>query len=188
MQASLLSKHVTGKSPTAGRMKQRQTIVSMMGHSVVRRQLCELLCEGARFFIRTSRPKDLGVLQPPVNQQRRSVSLSEISRNRSDNELTVHFINQNNEKKTIVSKEGETLLNVVKQNFDIDGFGTCEGCLSCSTCHLIFHDKTFEILDDAKEEELDMLDLAFGRTQTSRMGCQICLKKSLDGMTVKIPK
>ncbi|CAG8793806.1 11756_t:CDS:2, partial [Acaulospora morrowiae] len=33
----------------------------------------------------------------------------------------------------------------------------------------------------------DMLDLAFGLTETSRLGCQIVMRKDLDGITVTIP-
>ena len=32
-----------------------------------------------------------------------------------------------------------------------------------------------------------MLDLAFGLTETSRLGCQVKMTKELDGMTVKLP-
>jgi 2Fe-2S ferredoxin len=32
-----------------------------------------------------------------------------------------------------------------------------------------------------------MLDLAFGLTQTSRLGCQIIMCDELDGLTVKLP-
>ena len=37
------------------------------------------------------------------------------------------------------------------------------------------------------KEEDDMLDLAFGLTQTSRLGCQIVLTKDLDGLEVTLP-
>jgi 2Fe-2S ferredoxin len=33
-----------------------------------------------------------------------------------------------------------------------------------------------------------MLDLAFGLTKTSRLGCQIIMRDELDGIVVKIPK
>ncbi|NXV87493.1 ADX protein, partial [Calonectris borealis] len=66
--------------------------------------------------------------------------------------------------------------------------GACEGTLACSTCHLIFEDHIFEKLDAITDEEMDMLDLAYGLTETSRLGCQICLKKSMDGMTVRVPE
>jgi 2Fe-2S ferredoxin len=32
-----------------------------------------------------------------------------------------------------------------------------------------------------------MLDLAFGLTQTSRLGCQIIISEELDGLTVSLP-
>jgi ferredoxin-2, mitochondrial len=33
----------------------------------------------------------------------------------------------------------------------------------------------------------DMLDLAFGLTETSRLGCQIKMTKDIDGIVVKLP-
>jgi 2Fe-2S ferredoxin len=35
---------------------------------------------------------------------------------------------------------------------------------------------------------MDMLELAFGLTPTSRLGCQITIDDSLDGLTVKVPE
>ena len=32
-----------------------------------------------------------------------------------------------------------------------------------------------------------MLDLAFGLTKTSRLGCQIVMTEELDGLTVRLP-
>lgn len=32
-----------------------------------------------------------------------------------------------------------------------------------------------------------MLDLAFGLTETSRLGCQIKMSKEIDGIVVKLP-
>ncbi|ELW64232.1 Adrenodoxin, mitochondrial [Tupaia chinensis] len=65
--------------------------------------------------------------------------------------------------------------------------GACEGTLACSTCHLIFEKHIFEKLEPITDDENDMLDLAFGLTDRSRLGCQICLKKSRDNRTVRVP-
>jgi 2Fe-2S ferredoxin len=46
----------------------------------------------------------------------------------------------------------------------------------------------FDRLDAATEAEEDMLDLAFGLTATSRLGCQIIMRQELDGLTVSLPK
>ena len=45
--------------------------------------------------------------------------------------------------------------------------GACEGTLACSTCHLIFSKEDYDKLpEEPTDEELDMLDLAYGLTDT----------------------
>ena len=65
--------------------------------------------------------------------------------------------------------------------------GACEGSLACSTCHVIVESEWFDKLDEASEREEDMLDLAFGLTHTSRLGCQIKITEELDGLVVTLP-
>ena len=65
--------------------------------------------------------------------------------------------------------------------------GTCEGQMACSTCHVIVAGEWFDRLEEASEEEEDMLDLAAGVARTSRLSCQIDLTEEMDGLTVTIP-
>jgi len=90
---------------------------------------------------------------------------------------------------SVQGAEGDSLLDmVVDHNIDIDGFGACEGTLACSTCHLILSQKDYdEIPDQPTDEEYDMLDLAYGLTDTSRLGCQIFLTKDLNNLVVDVP-
>ena len=81
---------------------------------------------------------------------------------------------------------GQTVLEVAHQN-DIDLEGACEGSLACSTCHVGVDPGWFGRLEDPSEDEEDMLDLAFGLTKTSRLGCQITLTEELDGLTLQLP-
>jgi ferredoxin, 2Fe-2S len=81
---------------------------------------------------------------------------------------------------------GLSVLEIAHKN-NIDLEGACEGSLACSTCHVIIEDKFFSKLEDASEEEEDMLDLAFGLTKTSRLGCQIIMSQDLDGLEVHLP-
>lgn len=87
-------------------------------------------------------------------------------------------------------KVGETMLDVVvNYNLDLDGFGACEGTLTCSTCHVVFTEEDYNKLPDKPGgEECDMLELAHELTPTSRLGCQIVLSDDLDGVEVKIPE
>ncbi|KAM4710834.1 adrenodoxin-like isoform 1-T2 [Anableps anableps] len=108
---------------------------------------------------------------------------------RSDSKVTVHFINRDGEKITVKASPGDSLLDVViNEDLDFDGFGACEGTLACSTCHLIFDEEMYKKLGPVTDEEMDMLDLAYGLTETSRLGCQICLTKSLDGVVARVPE
>jgi 2Fe-2S ferredoxin len=70
---------------------------------------------------------------------------------------------------------------------DVDVEGACEGSLACSTCHVIVDPEWYDKLEEPSEEEEDMLDLAFGLTHTSRLGCQIRMTEELDGLTVTLP-
>ena len=100
---------------------------------------------------------------------------------------SVTFINKDDTETTINAQAGLSLLEVAHSN-NIDLEGACEGSLACSTCHLIVADEWFDKLPPAEEDEEDMLDLAFGLTKTSRLGCQIIMRDELDGIVVKIPK
>ena len=96
------------------------------------------------------------------------------------------FINVDGSKVEVDAPVGLSVLEIARAN-DIDIEGACEGSLACSTCHVIVAPVDFERLAEASEDEEDMLDLAFGLTATSRLGCQIIIREELDGLTVALP-
>ena len=81
---------------------------------------------------------------------------------------------------------GLSVLEIAHKN-KIDLEGACEGSLACSTCHVVVDATFFDKLETPAEEEEDMLDLAFGLTHTSRLGCQIIMSDALDGLVVSLP-
>lgn len=98
----------------------------------------------------------------------------------------ITFIKLDNTSVSIDAPVGLSVLEIAHQN-NIDLEGACEGSLACSTCHVIVDENWFDMLCDATEDEEDMLDLAFGLTSTSRLGCQIMMTDELDGLTVRLP-
>ena len=96
------------------------------------------------------------------------------------------FIDPDGTRHEVDAPEGLSLLEIAREN-DIDIEGACDGSLACSTCHVIVDAPWFDGLAEASEEEEDMLDLAFGLTRTSRLGCQIRMTEDLDGLTVTLP-
>ncbi|XP_060568551.1 2Fe-2S ferredoxin-like isoform X2 [Ruditapes philippinarum] len=101
--------------------------------------------------------------------------------------ITVYFIDRDGDKVAAIATVGTTFLDVAIHN-DVELEGACEGTLACSTCHLIFEQKDYDKLpQEPTDEELDMLDLAYGLADTSRLGCQIIVTKDMDGLTVRVP-
>mmetsp|Transcript_27457 Transcript_27457/g.40555 ORF Transcript_27457/g.40555 Transcript_27457/m.40555 type:complete len:151 (+) Transcript_27457:139-591(+) len=101
--------------------------------------------------------------------------------------IQVAFLQPDDSKRTVDAIVGESLLQTAHRN-DIDLEGACEGVCACSTCHLILPIKMYDKLDEPSEEEEDMLDMAFGLTETSRLGCQIIIDKDMDGVELEMPK
>src|SRR5205809_2998603 len=96
------------------------------------------------------------------------------------------FIKPNGERVEVDAPLGLSVLEIAHRN-NIDLEGACEGSLACSTCHVIVDPEWYDLLKEASEDEEDMLDLAFGLTATSRLGCQIIITEELDGLVVRLP-
>ena len=76
---------------------------------------------------------------------------------------------------------GENLLDVMVDNKLVDE-------LQPGFDPLIFSEEDYKKLEEPTDEELDMLDLAYGLTETSRLGCQVKMEKELDGIIVNVPE
>ena len=87
-----------------------------------------------------------------------------------------------------VAVENGTTVMEAGRNANLGIEGTCGGCLSCATCHVIVDPAWFPKTGAPGEDELDMLDLAFGLSETSRLGCQIEMSDDLDGLKVAVPE
>lgn len=96
------------------------------------------------------------------------------------------FVTPDGGRKEIDAPQGLSILEIAHMN-SIDLEGACEGSLACSTCHVVIDPEWYELLPEASEDEEDMLDLAFGLTHTSRLGCQVIMTPELDGITVSLP-
>jgi ferredoxin, 2Fe-2S len=99
---------------------------------------------------------------------------------------TMTFVYADGTEKTVDAPIGVSVLEIAhKHHIPLEG--ACEGSLACSTCHVVIDDAYYDKLKPATEDEEDMLDLAFGLTHTSRLGCQIIISDALDGLRVMLP-
>jgi 2Fe-2S ferredoxin len=96
------------------------------------------------------------------------------------------FIQPDGTRTEVEAPEGLSVLEIAHRN-KIELEGACEGSLACSTCHIVVAQEWYDKLAAASDDEEDMLDLAFGLTSTSRLGCQVIMKSDLDGLVVTLP-
>ncbi|KAL7625861.1 mitochondrial matrix iron-sulfur protein [Parahypoxylon ruwenzoriense] len=102
-------------------------------------------------------------------------------------ELYVTFIDKDEREHKLAVSAGDNLLDIAQAN-DLEMEGACGGSCACSTCHVIVMDEDYyDKMPEPEDDENDMLDLAFGLTETSRLGCQVVMTKELNGLRVKLP-
>ncbi|KAF2648888.1 ferredoxin [Lophiostoma macrostomum CBS 122681] len=101
-------------------------------------------------------------------------------------ERTVTFIDKEGHSYEFKVADGDNLLDIAQAN-DLEMEGACGGSCACSTCHVIVESDHYDAMEEPDDDENDMLDLAFGLTETSRLGCQVKMSKKLDGLVVKLP-
>lgn len=105
----------------------------------------------------------------------------------STDTVPITYILRDGEEQQVDAPIGTDLMQVAHDN-DIDLEGACGGELACATCHLIFEKEIYDTLPEKLDEEDDMLDLAGPElTDTSRLGCQICVRENFAGTKVIIP-
>jgi len=102
------------------------------------------------------------------------------------NTVKLTWVNPEGQETTVPATEGETLLeNAHKNGIDLEG--ACEGSLACSTCHVVLEENIYDSREEPTADEEDMLDLAFGLTPTSRLGCQIKVTPDMDRAKITLP-
>lgn len=115
----------------------------------------------------------------PLNQEERTKA--------NGSRLHITFIDKEGEEYKFAVSEGDNLLDIAQAN-DLEMEGACGGSCACSTCHVIVtEDNFYDKMPEPEDDENDMLDLAFGLTETSRLGCQVKMTKELDGLVVRLP-
>lgn len=79
--------------------------------------------------------------------------------------VSFSFIESTGTKVVVTGDIGKSVLDVAVAH-DVNIEGACGGELACSTCHVVVKKELFDLLPKKKEEEDDMLDLAWGLKDT----------------------
>ena len=98
-------------------------------------------------------------------------------------------------KVTIIDREGQEHvlegptdmnMNIMElcKAYELPVKGECGGMAMCATCQCYLESETD--LPEQSDAELDMLDQAFFVKGNSRLGCQIHLDESIDGIVLRL--
>lgn len=101
-------------------------------------------------------------------------------------ELHITFITKEGDQINVEAAAGDNLMDIA-QAHGLDVEGACGGSCACSTCHMIVDPEFYDEIPEPSDDENDMLDLAFGLTETSRLGCQVLMAPELDGVRIALP-
>ncbi|KAK4197720.1 putative adrenodoxin, mitochondrial precursor [Triangularia verruculosa] len=125
--------------------------------------------------------------QPRTLSTSASLFHGHVSTPKPGEEIWITIIDKDGLEHKIATCKGDNLLDIAQAN-DLEMEGACGGSCACSTCHVIIEDPDYyDKMPEPDDDENDMLDLAFGLTETSRLGCQVSMSPELDGMRVKLP-
>ena len=102
-----------------------------------------------------------------------------------DNTIKVHIIDRDN-KEHILEGHTDMSMNIMElcKAYELPVVGECGGMAMCATCQCYLESDT--LLPEQSDDELDMLDQAFYVKNESRLGCQIQLDQSIDGIVLRL--
>jgi ferredoxin len=101
------------------------------------------------------------------------------------NEIKVFIIDRDGVKHELVGPT-DMNMNIMElcKAYDLPVLGECGGMAMCATCQCYLESDT--ALTEQSDSELDMLDQAFFVKPNSRLGCQIHLDESIDGIVLRL--
>lgn len=84
----------------------------------------------------------------------------------------------------IEAQAGKSICDVLLEN-DVHIEHACEKSCACTTCHVIVREG-YDSLNEPKEKEEDLLDMAWGLSPTSRLSCQALVAE--EDLVIELPK
>ena len=103
----------------------------------------------------------------------------------ADNTIILNIIDREG---NLHSLEAPTDMNLnvmeVCKSYDLPVEGACGGMAMCATCQCYLESN--HELPEQSDDELDMLDQAFFVKNNSRLGCQIPIEETINGIVLRL--
>lgn len=82
-------------------------------------------------------------------------------------------------------RDGWTLMEILRDS-GMNIAAECGGACACATCHVYVEDGWYDKLPPPSEDEVNMLDMALGVQENSRLSCQLTCSEELDGIKLTV--
>lgn len=99
---------------------------------------------------------------------------------------SITVIGVSGESRVLEARQGQTVMEIVRDAGFDELLALCGGCCSCATCHVYVESGPSQVLDAMSEDENDLLDSSSHRESQSRLSCQLPFTAALDGLLVRI--
>lgn len=83
---------------------------------------------------------------------------------------------------------GSSLMETAVDNDIEQILAECGGACACGTCHCYIDKTWMEVVGEADQQEVEMLNFALEMKKNSRLSCQINVTNDLHGLIVHLPK
>ena len=97
--------------------------------------------------------------------------------------LQLTVVTRGGQKVAIPFNDGDRLFDAVDGTDAKELQGACGGNMACGGCHCILEAKHYQ---KPEEDEADVLENANGKTDTSRLACNLKLSADFDGAVITI--
>jgi 2Fe-2S ferredoxin len=102
--------------------------------------------------------------------------------------VAITYIEHDGTRHCVDVDEGANLMIGATLNMVPGVEGMCGGICSCATCHCYVPKSWQQRIPAPTQGELDMLEAATDRRESSRLGCQVTVTAEMEGMEVHLPE
>jgi len=100
-------------------------------------------------------------------------------------ELYIYCTDMEGKEHKLQATEEWSVMEIIREG-GIPILGQCGGSCACATCQIYVDPSWKDKIPEPSEEEIGMLDGAFGVNENSRLACQIFFTRELNGLRVKL--
>lgn len=98
--------------------------------------------------------------------------------------VTINVVTRTGANIVVMAEAGHPLMEALRDEGLVEAL--CGGQAACATCHVHVDEQWMPTIGEASGQESDMLDSSLEKRTNSRLSCQIIVKESLDGLSLRI--